>query len=183
MIAYKGFETDLSCRGYQFVMGMNITDKANCAENGFHCAENPLDCLNYYGCVSKSIYCIVDTGGDVDEDGNDSKISCTELNIIKQISLEELLLHGLAYMVDHPKRELSSQVKEDKAQANNGYAVVRGFDPVVKGSKVGDILCFAKDAPYKRGIEQIALVKVDGKKILPNVWYGIDLKERCYLYD
>ena len=42
MIAYKGFHPGLVCRDYQFVMGLNITDKANCAQNGFHCAENPL---------------------------------------------------------------------------------------------------------------------------------------------
>ena len=45
MIAYKGFEKGLTCRDYQFRMGLNVTDKANCAQNGFHCAENPLDCL------------------------------------------------------------------------------------------------------------------------------------------
>ena len=49
MYAYKGFEPDLSCRGYRFVMGKNVTPEANCASNGFHCAENPLDCLSYYG--------------------------------------------------------------------------------------------------------------------------------------
>lgn len=31
MIAYKGFRPGLVCRGYQFKMGLNITDKANCA--------------------------------------------------------------------------------------------------------------------------------------------------------
>ena len=45
MIAYKGFRPGLICRGYQFVMGLNTTEKANCRENGFHCAENPLDCV------------------------------------------------------------------------------------------------------------------------------------------
>lgn len=49
MYAYKGFEPDLSCRGYRFVMGKNVTPEANCASNGFHCAEDPLDCLSYYG--------------------------------------------------------------------------------------------------------------------------------------
>lgn len=48
MYAYKGFEPDLSCRGYRFVMGKNVTPEANCASNGFHCAEDPLDCLSYY---------------------------------------------------------------------------------------------------------------------------------------
>lgn len=45
MIAYKAFGNGLICRGYQFVIGLNRTDKANCRKDGFHCAENPLDCL------------------------------------------------------------------------------------------------------------------------------------------
>ena len=50
MIAYKGFEKNLSCRGYQFKRyGINETTEANCRQNGFHCAENPLDCLVHYG--------------------------------------------------------------------------------------------------------------------------------------
>lgn len=49
MIAYKGFESGLVCRGYQFRMGLNVTEKANCRTNGFRCAEDPLDCLTYYG--------------------------------------------------------------------------------------------------------------------------------------
>ena len=43
MIAYKGFNKGLICRGYQFSKGENITEEANCAKNGFHSAENPLD--------------------------------------------------------------------------------------------------------------------------------------------
>ena len=42
MIAYKGFQKDLKCRGFQFQeYGINETEKANCRQNGFHCAENP----------------------------------------------------------------------------------------------------------------------------------------------
>ena len=48
MLAYKGFDKGLICRDYQFNPGLNVTEKANCAKNGFHCAENPLDCFNYY---------------------------------------------------------------------------------------------------------------------------------------
>ena len=54
MIAYKGFHPGLVCRDYQFVMGLNTTDEANCAQNGFHCAENPLDCLSYYSDMDNS---------------------------------------------------------------------------------------------------------------------------------
>ena len=80
MYAYKGFEPDLSCRGYRFVMGKNVTPEANCASNGFHCAEDPLDCLSYYGDMNRSIYCLVQPGGDIDEDDRDSKIACRGKN-------------------------------------------------------------------------------------------------------
>lgn len=105
MIAYKGFLPGLICRGYQFRMGLNVTEKANCAHNGFHCAEDPLDCLRYYGDINHAEYYIVDAGGDIDEDGVDSKISCTELTILKRLTKKELFLHGLAFMADHPKRK------------------------------------------------------------------------------
>ena len=60
MIAYKGFEKNLSCRGYQFKRyGINETTEANCRQNGFHCAENPLDCLVHYPNWKKSTYFIV----------------------------------------------------------------------------------------------------------------------------
>ena len=44
----KKIQKDLKCRGFQFQeYGINETEKANCRQNGFHCAENPLDCLCY----------------------------------------------------------------------------------------------------------------------------------------
>lgn len=89
MIAYKGFNLGLICRGYQFTMGRNTTAEANCAHNGFHCAEDPLDCLCYYSDMDRSEYYLVQPGGDIDEDEDDSKIACTELTIIKKLERKE----------------------------------------------------------------------------------------------
>jgi len=177
MIAYKGFHPGLICRDYQFCMGLNITEKANCHANGFHCAENPLDCLSYYDDMYQSEYCIVQPGGDIDEDGCDSKIACTELTIIKKLTREEFFLHALAYMVDHPGRAWNSHVHKNFAEANCGFAVVRGVDPVAKGG-LGDILAFAKESADSQNIIQVALARVDGKKVIPDIWYGVDLKRR-----
>lgn len=179
-LAYKGFEPGLICRGYQFVVGLNVTEQANCAANGFHCAEDPLDCLTYYSCMEHSEYCIVRPGGDVDEDDKDSKIACTELTILKKLEREEFFLHALAYIADHPKRRWSSHVERDCGEASMGYVVVRGPDPVAKGKR-GDILAFAKETTDGEQILQIALVRVDGKKIRPNTWYGIELTERTVI--
>lgn len=178
MIAYKGFAPGLVCRGYQFQMGLNVTDKADCAANGFHCAENPLDCLSYYGDMDRSEYYIVDAGGDIDEDGNDTKIACTELTIIKRLTREDFFLHALAFMSDHPSREMSSHASRERAEARNGYAVVRGLDPQACGSKVGDILALAKEDTTSGMIVQLALFRVDGEKVRPGIWYDVELQER-----
>lgn len=176
-LAYKGFRPGLVCMGYQFSMGLNVTAEANCRANGFHCAEDPLDCLSYYGNIDHSEYCIVRPGGDVDEDEHDSKIACTELTILKKLEREEFFLHALAYIVDHPQRKWNTKVQKDRGEANGGYAVVRGTDPIAKGHK-GDVLAFAKESPDGERILQIALTRVDGKKIRANTWYGIDFTKK-----
>lgn len=177
MLAYKGFKPGLVCLGYQFTMGLNVTDKANCRANGFHCAANPLDCLSYYSDMDRSEYYLVDAGGDIDEDACDSKIACTHLTILKKLSRKDFFLHALAYMVDHPKLECNHHVSRERGEALCGHAIVRGLDPVACG-KQGDILAFAKENPFTGLIEQIGLVEVDGKTIRPNIWYNIDFKEK-----
>lgn len=176
MLAYKGFDKGLICRGYQFKMGLNVTEKANCVKNGFHCAENPIDCLTYYSKLFDSEYYIVDAGGDIDEDNCDSKISCTHLKILKRLTPKELLLHTLAYINDHPFREDSKHISKDADKTYNGYVVVRGKNPLACGNK-GDIICFAKEEENSKKIAQIALYVIDGKKVKPNIWYNIDLEE------
>lgn len=176
MIAYKGFNPGLICRGYQFEMGINRTMEANCRANGFHCAANPLDCLSHYPDIQKSEYYIVDAGGDIDEDGSDSKISCTELTIIKRLEIRDFFMLGLAFMADHPQLTKSRCVRKNQDRAYQGYAVICGTNPLASG-EIGDILALAKEDSVQRRIAQIACVQVDGKEILPNVWYDIDLKK------
>ena len=178
MIAYKGFDPGLKCRGYQFVMGQNITPKANCRKNGFHCAEDPLDCLTYYPHIEHSEYYIVDAGGDIDETEGDTKIACTKLMILKRLSVRELFLHALAYMVAYPKRSWSCQVKKEYGRAMNGYTVVRGKMPRACGSKIGDYLAMAKESTDGGKIVQISLAYVDGEKIMPNMDYNIDFTRK-----
>lgn len=177
MIAYKAFEHGLICRGYQFSMGLNRTEKANCRQNGFHCAEDPLDCLTYYSDMDRAEYYVVDAGGDIDEDGYDTKISCTELTVLKKLTKRDFFLHSLAFMADHPLREWSRHVKKDRAEASIGYAVVRGTDPIACGKR-GDILAFAKEDPVSGRIIRVGLAQVDGRRILEGTWYGVDMEER-----
>lgn len=173
-LAYKAFAPGLICRGVAFkpIGEVNVTDAANCARNGWHCAEDPADCLRYYPDFQNSVYTIVNVGGDVDEDSVDSKISCTELTILRVLEPVDYLLHILMYMAKHPKKECFA-VKRGRGKACNGYVVVRGRQPFAMG-KDGDILAMAREENGR--IEQIAVYRA-GIDVPADVYVNIDGEE------
>jgi len=172
--AYKAFEPGFVCRGVAFkgIGEKNVTPEANCVKNGWHCAEDPADCLRYYPNVARSVYCIVDVGGDVDEDAVDSKISCTELTILRVLPLTDYFLHILLYMAKHPDKECYAERKV-RGEAQNGYVIVRGKNPHAMG-KEGDILALAREEDGE--IVQIAVYTVDGKDVPADTYIDIDGK-------
>lgn len=176
MIAYKGFDIGLKCRGYQFSADkVNITEKANCAQNGFHCAENPLDCLSYYSNWNNAEYWIVEASGDIDEDDRDSKISCTHIKLVKKLTLKDFVAEALKYIYSHPKRENADYVFENEAEAENLFVISRGLNPIAAGKK-GTILGFAKENGYGRIVE-IAMLEIDGKCFKEDTFYDIQGNE------
>lgn len=182
MIAFKAFNKDLTCvssgNKYQYYLGVwNEELDANCRENGMHCAENPLDCLSYYPNWDQAVYYMVIAHGDIDEDANDSKISCTRLRLVKQLDRGEFVAHSLKYLFDHPLRANNSRVCINKGEAAQGFTVVRGRSPIAKGS-LGDVLGFAKEGRGNSEITEIGIHIVDGERILPDTWYDINGKMR-----
>lgn len=173
MRAFKGFKSDLTCRGFQFKESeINRTEKANCRDNGFHCAENPLDCLNYYSDWRNSVYYEVEANGDMDEDEIDSKISCTQLKLIKKLNLEQLLLEAVVYMVQHPNRKWNRNVKKERSVATEGFSIVRGKEPLAYGG-LGDLLVLLKEEMYTKEVLEVGMLRVDGERYHPNTWYDV----------
>lgn len=139
MKVYKLFNKDMTCRGYQFRKGLNTCEAANCRQNGFHAAENPLDCLSYYR-WEESVCWVCNAGGDIDEDDVDSKVSCTELTLMLQLDLEDFIVEAVRYMISHPRRPYRQRTgtitvaKDSAAVPEAGRAVIiRGTDPHVQG--------------------------------------------------
>jgi hypothetical protein len=171
--AFKGFKKDLSCMGYKFKEGVINTEKeANCVRNGLHCAENPLDCLSYYPNWDNSVYYIVDAMGDIDEDGTDSKISCTEMMLVKKLTLEEFVFESLEYIRRYPLRKSNNHIKDQEAFATNGFAIARGKHPKASGG-IGTVLGIAMEEDTSTRIIEMAAVVVDGETIKANTWYTL----------
>ena len=179
MLAYKGFHKGLVCRGYQFKEGVNYTDKANCAKNGFHCAENPIDCLSYYPNINSSEYWIVDACGDIDEDSIDSKIACTELHILKRLTLKQFFYHCLIFLAHHPDAR-SKGCARDHGEAYSGYTIVVGENPLAKGKGDGDILALLEVDNHNKPICMAVYVVGEGH-IRPGKYYDVRGEEYKYV--
>ena len=186
MLAYKGFNADLTCtcgRGtFQYEIGKTIKEsKSKCRNSGAHCAEYPLECLRWYplGCGNR--YFLVEASGSLDElGGTDTQLACTEITLLKELSLKELAGRAMMYMVKHPLREWEvnmqcCSVRKDKAEARNegSMAIARGPHPKVKGA-AGSVLGLIREV--NGGIEEARLFEVNGN-IKPNTWYTLEGRE------
>lgn len=74
MRAFKGFNKDLTCRGYQYEEGKEFhTERAECCDTGFHACEYPLDCFGYYD-PAHSVFHEVELSGEMDKSNDNTKV-------------------------------------------------------------------------------------------------------------
>ena len=102
---FKGFDKDLKCKDYQYEVGKEFEEegKIEACSNGFHFCENPLDVLGYYppyGEKGSSRYCIVKGSGNIDRDGDDTKVACSKLHISAEIGLKGIIEAGVKFILD-----------------------------------------------------------------------------------
>lgn len=160
MIAYKGFTKDLTARlgsgNYQFEPGKTYTEESSkTVRSGFHCCENPFECLAYYSLDGENRFFMVEAAGSIDEDDSE-RIACTEITLLKELSVLEFALEGMKYIVRHPDREgwvchhREAKVQQDTAEAMgvNHIAIARGENPKVKGVE-GSVLGIIRE---KQGV-------------------------------
>ena len=103
MKAYKGFDKDLKCRGYQYEVGKEYEEStANCCHKGFHACENPLDVFSYYA-PTNSRFCEVEQSGEIDKSGEDSKVASTKIKISAEIGLKSMIKAGLSFVMERVK--------------------------------------------------------------------------------
>ncbi len=183
MIAYKGFNKDLVCtmgKGqFQYEVGKTYKeDVAKCADTGFHCVEEPIEVLTWYY-SQDSRYCIVEIRGDIHEDGRD-KISCTEMTLVKEVTLQQLGALECRWIQKNPERKYSRHVKKNSGCApEKGIVIVRGKNPKAKGQH-GSTIFLLKEKKNSSDIAEVGIYEIDGKEFLPDVYYRADGRRyRC----
>ena len=103
---YKGFNRDMTCRGFQYEIGKEYTHdgKVRACDSGFHACERPLDVFNYYPPAS-SRYCETEQGGDFSRDGDDTKVASSRIKIGAEIGILGLVKAQIEYVKAHTTME------------------------------------------------------------------------------
>ena len=99
MKAYKGFNKDMTCRGFRYEEGKSYhEDKAELCEKGFHGCEYPLDCFTYYS-PARSVYHEAEIDGlDDSGDNRDSKVCGTDIRIGRRLDVAGLIKASFDYI-------------------------------------------------------------------------------------
>ena len=115
MTAYKGFNKDMTCRGFQFEEGKTYEEKeAILCKRGFHACANPLDVFTYYP-PATSVYHEVELDDVSEEKEKDTKISGRKIKIGKQLGLNDMISDSI---------EISMQMHEKNV--GDSHAVTAG---------------------------------------------------------
>jgi hypothetical protein len=89
--AYKVFNPDWTCRGFQYKVG----EKYKCAGEiepcvkGFHCCQKLVDCFNYYTFNPRNKVADVEIWGSVEQSGD--KLCASNIKIIKELDWHTVL--------------------------------------------------------------------------------------------
>ena len=145
MKAFKGFNKDLTCRGFQYEEGKEFhTERAECCEEGFHACEYPLDCFGYYN-PAQSVFHEVELSGDMDRRSDDTKVCATDIKIGARISIAGLVKAAIEFT-------MSKVNKEKESYEDHGFASATGY----RGASSATGNCGASSATGYRGASSVS---------------------------
>ena len=138
MKAFKGFNKDLTCRGYQYEEGKEFhTERAECCDTGFHACEYPLDCFGYYD-PAHSVYHEVELSGEMDKSGDNTKVCATDIKIGARLSIAGLVKMAIDFTMSKVNKEAGSDERHGFASATGDYGASSATGYKGASSATGD---------------------------------------------
>ena len=130
MIAYKGTDKDMKCRGFQFELGKEyVEEEAKLCEKGFHGCEYPLDVFAHYA-PADSRFFVADLDGVTDEmESDDTKRVGTKIKLRAEIGIPGIVKAAVEYIKEKAEssdnhtgnRSAATNTGDRSAATNTGY--------------------------------------------------------------
>ena len=182
--AYKGFNSDMTCRNFQFEVGKEYEQegKIEACEKGFHACENPMGVFGYYP-PSNSRYCEVEQSGSIDR-GQD-KIASSKIRIQCEIGLSGIIQAGVKFILDKVnwKNDNTTNTGDCSAATNTGnYSAATNTGDYSAATNTGNRSAATNTGDYSaakvEGKESIAIVTGIGSKACGALGCWLVLTER-----
>lgn len=190
--AYKGFNKDMTCRGFQYEEGKEYeTDRADLCSSGFHACEDPIDCLLYYNPVDDAVFHEVELDEVSPQREKDTKICGKKIRIGAKINLGNLIKGGVDFVFskvdwntvekgDYSKAASSGDYSTAASSGNSSTAAVDGKECIAVAigyatkakASVGSWIVLS-EIDGNGHVQDIQATKVDGKKIKGDTWYQL----------
>jgi len=128
--AYKGFNDDWTCKGFQYEVGKQYEHfgSTEICKRGFHACENPADIISYYGLNNK--FAKVSIIGDAQRSTEfDSKIVSGVISIDSELTLLELTTESINQATSEYRDKEDSNVSVvdyDKLTSSAGFNYILG---------------------------------------------------------
>ena len=123
IIAYKGFDKDFKCRGFQYEVGntYETDDDIACCNRGFHACESPMEVFDYYDMLT-SRFAEVEQSGKIDKEAASTKTCSSRIKIKAELKLADIINLGVEWL-----KEITSPSKiEANNTSNDGYSAKIG---------------------------------------------------------
>ena len=101
VIAYKGFDKNLKCRGFQYEIGKEyeMSGRIACCERGFHACESPLEVFDHYDMLN-SRFAKVEQSGEIDKEENTTKVCSSRIKVKAELKLADIINLGVEWIKD-----------------------------------------------------------------------------------
>ena len=122
MKAYKGFNKDMTCKGFQFEEGKaHHEDTAVLCICGFHACLDPLDCFEYYN-PCDSVYHEVEIDNVSGQRENDTKVVAKDIKIGSRLSIKDIVKASIDFTFSSVRKENNTDCVsgESSSQAASG---------------------------------------------------------------
>ena len=176
IIAYKGFDKDMKCRGFQYEIGKTYTHKGDVSlcKSGFHVCEAPLDIWNYYPPIDGNQAAVVELGKVNEQKESDSKRVGKSITVKAALTIAGLVSAQIEWCQKNADSKSTASGNSSNASCDtNGFACIAGTGGRVKGNK-GSALSLGYVDNKKRNRIAVAYVGEDG--IDEGKWYSVDSK-------
>ena len=125
IIAYKGFDKKLKCRGFQYEVGKEyeMDGDIKCCKRGFHACESPLEVFDHYDMLN-SRFAEVEQSGEIDKEEDTTKVCSSKIKIKAELNFADIVKLGVEWIKDVTSP--SKLKKETDLNDNGGYSAKIG---------------------------------------------------------